>query len=76
MNKNCNYCSELKTIHQYEKIIIENRFLNSILQKNNIIIKQDSLITELYDKLKIYLSQNELDKIENTMRKRFSDEYF
>lgn len=76
MNKNCDYCSELKTIHQYEKIVIENRYLSSILEKNNIIIKQDRLITELYDKLKIYLSECEQDKIENFMRTRFNDDLF
>ena len=71
MNKKCDYCSELQTIHQYEKIVIENRYLTSILEKNNIIIKQDRLITDLYDKLKIYLSESESDKIENFIRTRF-----
>lgn len=71
MNKNCSYCSEIKTIYQYEKMVIENKYLSSIMEKNNIIIKQDKIISELFDTLKIYISQNEQDKIQNTINSRF-----
>jgi hypothetical protein len=75
MNKNydiCNdYCLDLKTISQYEKITTENRFLNLILEKNNIIIKQDKIITELYDIVKLYVSEVELNIIQSKLKSRF-----
>jgi hypothetical protein len=75
MNKNydvCNdYCLDLKTICQYEKITTENRFLNLIVEKNNIIIKQDKIITDLYDIVKLYVSEIELNIIQSKLKSRF-----
>ena len=76
MNKNyeeCNeYCLDLKTICQYEKITTENRFLNLVLEKNNIIIKQDKIITELYDIVKLCVSEVELSIIHSKLQSRFN----
>jgi hypothetical protein len=72
MNKNYDdYCLDLKTICQYEKITTENRFLNLIVEKNNIIIKQDKIITDLYDIVKLYVSEIELNIIQSKLKSRF-----
>lgn len=52
-NSSCNYCTENKTILFFDKIATENRLLNLIVEKNNIILKQDKLILELFDELKL-----------------------
>ena len=53
MDTICNVCNENKTLIFFDKITTENKLLNLVVEKNNLILKQDKLIIDLFEELKL-----------------------